>query len=180
MVAFAENKFTPTVGAGQPGGLGALGVKNVAYHRYDPETEDYYVRNRYYSPALVRRIQRDPIGYGGGINLYAYIGSSPVENWDPSGLAWGYWDNPITNGIGAAIYGFGHPPSSVVAARLGKLAVQIAEGGPPPSTRPLLARTTGRGWQYIECMGACINHNDPLTPIENLGLLPLASFPKAG
>jgi|GEM_PF-3220425 len=93
MVAFAENKFTPTVGAGQPGGLGAFGVKNVAYHRYDPETEDYYVRNRYYSPALVRWIQRDPIGYAGGINLYAHIGSSPVGNWDADGTQ--VWFGPF-------------------------------------------------------------------------------------
>ena len=52
---------------------------------YDPETELYYVRNRMYNPALGRWIQRDPIGYSGGINLYGYVGGRSVVALDPSG-----------------------------------------------------------------------------------------------
>ncbi len=56
-------------------------------YRYDPETQNYYVRNRTYNPALGRWIQRDPIGYSGGINLYGYVESLPVGKADPSGFA---------------------------------------------------------------------------------------------
>ncbi len=55
-------------------------------YRFDPEAQLYYVRNRTYNPALGRWIQRDPIGYDGGINLYGYVESSPVGNVDASGF----------------------------------------------------------------------------------------------
>lgn len=43
--------------------------------------------HRYYDPAAGRFLTRDPIGYAGGINLYAYTGNDPVNRADPSGLA---------------------------------------------------------------------------------------------
>ena len=46
----------------------------------------YYYRARYYSPELHRFISEDPIGLGGGINVYAYVGNSPIIRIDPLGL----------------------------------------------------------------------------------------------
>jgi RHS repeat-associated protein len=46
----------------------------------------YYYRARYYSPKLQRFISEDPIGFSGGLNLYAYVGNNPVGASDPSGL----------------------------------------------------------------------------------------------
>ena len=56
-------------------------------YRYDPETENYYVRNRYYSPLLGRGVIRGPIGHEGGVNLYEYAGGWPSLQVDPSGAA---------------------------------------------------------------------------------------------
>jgi RHS repeat-associated protein len=53
--------------------------------RFDPETGLYYYRARYYSPTLGRFLQTDPIGYQGGINLYAYVGNDALNSTDPSG-----------------------------------------------------------------------------------------------
>jgi RHS repeat-associated protein len=53
--------------------------------RYDPETGTYYYRARYYDPELRRFLEPDPIGYVDGMNLYAYVGNSPVNFIDPSG-----------------------------------------------------------------------------------------------
>ena len=55
------------------------------YH-YDSETGFYQVRNRYLHPTLGRWLSRDPSGYAGGVNLYAYVGGSPTNRIDPMGL----------------------------------------------------------------------------------------------
>ena len=44
-----------------------------------------HATHRTYNPVLGRWVQRDPIGYGGGINLYEYVGSGPVGGVDPWG-----------------------------------------------------------------------------------------------
>jgi RHS repeat-associated protein len=52
----------------------------------DAESGLTYMRNRYYQAATGRFIQRDPIGYAGGLNLYSFGNSDPVNNSDPWGL----------------------------------------------------------------------------------------------
>ncbi len=52
----------------------------------DGSTGLYYVRNRWYDPALGRFISEDPIGLAGGINWYTYAGNSPTNFLDPFGL----------------------------------------------------------------------------------------------
>ena len=50
----------------------------------------YYLRNRWYSPDLGRFLEPDPIGLAGGdVNIYRYVGNSPLNWVDPSGL--GVW-----------------------------------------------------------------------------------------
>jgi RHS repeat-associated protein len=53
-----------------------------------PEIGMYYYKARIYSPTLGRFLQTDPIGYGDGLNMYAYVGNNPVNRTDPSGLYW--------------------------------------------------------------------------------------------
>jgi RHS repeat-associated protein len=47
----------------------------------------YFHRARYFSPALGRFISQDPIGFRGGINLYAYANNAPIDFADACGLS---------------------------------------------------------------------------------------------
>jgi RHS repeat-associated protein len=53
---------------------------------WDPETGLYYYRARYYDPRIGRFAGEDPIGFKGGLNLFAYVGSNPTTATDPTGL----------------------------------------------------------------------------------------------
>ena len=74
----------------------------------------YYMRGRYYAPAIGRFISRDPAGFAGGFNLYEYAGDSPTNFTDPTGLCGGEGgcgNNPNA-GQGPAIpHGFVGVPS---------------------------------------------------------------------
>jgi RHS repeat-associated protein len=55
--------------------------------REDDGNGYYFYRARYYSPDQKRFISEDPLGFGGGdTNLQAYVGNSPINFTDPSGL----------------------------------------------------------------------------------------------
>ncbi len=108
---------------------GASGIIYCGY-RYDAETDNYYVRNRYYSPTLGRWLTRDPIGYQGGINLYGYAAGSPVGNVDAEGTTcWSCWGlGPEWLALGAGLFGldvcpFGESPATGAACIAAVLTV---------------------------------------------------------
>jgi len=51
----------------------------------DAETGLSLLGHRYYDTGTGRFINRDPIGYDGGSNLYAYVDNNPVDAVDPNG-----------------------------------------------------------------------------------------------
>jgi RHS repeat-associated protein len=53
---------------------------------FDEETGLHYNWHRYYAPNIGKYLRADPIGFEGGINLYAYVFNNPLFWVDPSGL----------------------------------------------------------------------------------------------
>ncbi|WP_447894327.1 RHS repeat-associated core domain-containing protein [Vreelandella sp. GE22] len=63
----------------------------------DEESGLYYNRHRYYDPQQGRYVSQDPIGLGGGPNLYGYV-TNPMGAVDPLGL------NHIQAGVRGALF----------------------------------------------------------------------------
>ena len=70
---------------GNPGS-GNMGRFQYTGQAWIAEIGLYYYKARFYSPTLRRFMQPDPIGYGDGMAIYAYVGGDPMNFGDPSGL----------------------------------------------------------------------------------------------
>lgn len=60
----------------------------------DSDSGLYYHRMRWYDSKQGRFLSQDPIGLAGGINLYVYVGNTPINLLDPFGL------DPVTRLMG--------------------------------------------------------------------------------
>ena len=73
-------------GKRRSGAADVFGFGGQAGYYTDTETGLILCTNRHYDPQSGRFLTRDPLGYGGGINLYSYTANDPVNELDPLGL----------------------------------------------------------------------------------------------
>jgi RHS repeat-associated protein len=132
------------------------------YYR-DSETGLILCTYRFYDPEEGRWLNRDPIGYAGGINQYSYVGNRVTNLSDPDGL---YWPAGVVV-IGAAYL-------------IGQALSPTAANAPTSATDPVY----GRNERFLPYMGpeAAIttpifkqtyygpNHFEYYTPEERLAI----------
>jgi RHS repeat-associated protein len=152
--------------AGTPGqigkydeyGVGGTGRIRYAGQYWLGDGNLIYSRARIYDARLGRFLQPDPIGYGGGMNLYAYVSGDPVNFTDPLGLQEQEivitgtrcnWICRIGRALGKNIGGGSSSDDSGRTAGLpiGTTATQGSgrEGGPSGSTAPKQKKKKGEG-----------------------------------
>jgi RHS repeat-associated protein len=81
-----QKKYSTGVWGVAESDTGVITRFRMAGREYDQATKLYYMRARYYDPALGRFLSEDPNGTSGGLNLYAYSSNDPVNTRDPTGL----------------------------------------------------------------------------------------------
>ena len=64
-----------------------FGYKGALGYYANPETNDFYVRDRVFEPNIARWQSEDSLGFAAGINRYAFSNNNPLLFVDPSGMA---------------------------------------------------------------------------------------------
>jgi len=106
-----------------------------------------YKRNRYYDPASGRFTSQDPLGLGGGLNVYGFAGGDPVNEDDPFGLCIGESPlqeqaNKVQNGtehcnsLFAFVIGSTGASISAIKSTLKEVFKKLGIEGPLPKMSP--------------------------------------------
>ena len=83
MKRYEYNAFGKTIS--QSGSMAEFFRHRFSTKYYDSETALYYYGYRFYSPVLMRWLNRDPIGETGGLNLYGFCHNASVRRVDSMG-----------------------------------------------------------------------------------------------
>ena len=122
----------------------------------------YYMRARYYDPNVGRFISEDPIGFEGGINLYAYASNNPILLIDPEGLEERIigtrGGQPMVYNTDTRQYTLGYPRPTTDSSRAREILKVIGEN----AGDFLIDKALGKGF---------------LRPIEKFIILPLSPQP---
>lgn len=156
------------------GNTTSSGASSTSSYQYTGRENDgtglYFYRARYYNPTLQRFISEDPIGFAGGdANLYAYVGNSPTNFFDPIGeFGWPLHVRITNNALQAA----GLSPDPGMAQQVA--AVDRREGSQgtdanDTNTHAMSGMTTGRKPHNQTCGEASQGTQDQLVQDVNSG-----------
>jgi RHS repeat-associated protein len=159
---------------------GGTAISGTAYgnpylftgRRWDPESELYYYRSRYYDPAIGQFTTRDPIGVWGDTlntgNGYAYVGNNPWTLVDPLGLEGGFFEGF------ADMFGFGGLRDMRSRKERMVDAISFGEIAPGNNSALLLAGMADFGGKICKALPG------PLSPKAELALEAWSMIPVLG
>jgi RHS repeat-associated protein len=144
-----------------------------------PELGLYYYKARIYDPTLGRFLQPDPIGYGDGMNMYAYVGGDPVNVTDPSGLSARKKPRVICTGSliasacgpgGGIAYGLSGSTTAGPGGQVAGYFVKVNAGGPGVGSDTDFEVTASKIWISESWAFDGINYTqDIVRPVLNSG-----------
>ena len=111
---------------------------------WEPDVGLYFMRARWYDPALGHFISEDPLSTNGGVNAYAFGGGDPVNTNDPTGLfteaecVFYGWCGGTETGGGSGIMGAGgsnRGPSTIFGVDNGAPIASVDMFGQPWGTQ---------------------------------------------
>ena len=94
-------------------------------------------RARWHDPATGRWLSKDPIGLGGGLNLYAFCGNDPVNSLDPYGEVGALIPIVAPVIVAGAIVGGAYVGANIISGAINGMADALSKPmGRGPSRRP--------------------------------------------
>jgi RHS repeat-associated protein len=88
----------------QSGPLADANVYRFSSKEYHANSGLYYFERRFYDPSLQRFVNRDPSGISGGLNLYEFVGNSPINGYDAWGLDFLFTTSEALASVPGSIY----------------------------------------------------------------------------
>jgi RHS repeat-associated protein len=137
---------------------------------YDAETGLHHNGFRDYDPMLGRYIESDPIGLGGGLNTYAYVGGNTVNSVDTLGMAengWGRFASIVAKSIVDSLFTISK--SIKKAITVCKVAIDAHNKDPRKAVEDLVPGVAPAAFEATDAVMNPWNNIDNLTPenVEN-------------
>ncbi len=108
----------------------------------------FYMKNRFYDADSRHFLQRDPIGFKGGVNLYLYTNANPIDYIDPQGTC--SWTHRLLGWCSGAADNTRLKKSQESVENLITTVKNFAKKANERTTTPEELKRINRGWRRVE------------------------------
>ncbi|MCW0216775.1 MAG: RHS repeat-associated core domain-containing protein, partial [Prosthecobacter sp.] len=158
--------------ASAAGGPGGVRLSDFRYtgHWYHEKSELHLALYRAYDAELGLWISEDPIQEAGGLNLYGYVGNSPLAKLDPSGLV--TFDNFVNTATSQQL----QEAAKNFTNQIGKADANLSN----PNLRPHIRQAYLNSRALMEARLIAIAERQAAMEVATFGACAMRSFAYAG